>query len=97
MKQAARITIIGAGNGGKAMAAHLAIMGAKVTLFNRTWKNIESISERGGISLKNEESSQDFGKIALMTSDIEIAVKASKIIMVVVPAFAHAEIAEKIY
>ena len=30
------ITIIGAGHGGKAMAAHLALMGADVTLYNRT-------------------------------------------------------------
>ncbi len=96
MKQAEKITVMGAGNGGKAMAAHLAIMGAKVTLFNRTWKKIEAINERGGISLKSEESFQDFGEISLITSDIEKAVKASKIIMVVVPAFAHAEIAKKI-
>ena len=96
MKQAERITVMGAGNGGKAMAAHLAIMGAKVTLYNRTWKNIEAINERGGISLKSEEVYQDFGEIALITSDIEKAVKASRIIMVVLPAFAHAEIAKKI-
>lgn len=96
MKQAARITIIGAGNGGKAMAAHLAIMGAKITLYNRTWKNIEAINERGGISLKGNDLYQDFGKIDLMTSNIEEATQASSIIMVVVPAFAHADIAKKI-
>ncbi|MEN8242871.1 MAG: NAD/NADP octopine/nopaline dehydrogenase family protein [Chloroflexota bacterium] len=96
MRQAEKITVMGAGNGGKAMAAHLAIMGAKVTLWNRTWKNIEAINERGGISLKSEEAFQDFGEIALMTSDIEKAVKASRIIMVVLPAFAHAEIAQQI-
>jgi opine dehydrogenase len=96
MNQAEKITVMGAGNGGKAMAAHLAIMGAKVTLYNRTWKNIEAIKERGGISLKSEEGFQDFGEIFLMTSDIEEAVKASRIIMVVVPGFAHAEIAKKI-
>jgi len=96
MRQAENITVMGAGNGGKAMAAHLAIMGAKVTLWNRTWKNIEAINERGGISLKSEENFQDFGEIALLTSDIEKAVKASRIIMIVLPAFAHAEIAQKI-
>ena len=30
-------TVIGAGHGGKAMAAHLALMGVKVTLSNRTF------------------------------------------------------------
>jgi opine dehydrogenase len=96
MKQAEKITVMGAGNGGKAMAAHLAIMGAEVTLYNRTWKNIEAINERGGISLKGEATYQDFGEIDLMTSDIEEAVKASRVLMVVVPAFAHSEIAENI-
>jgi opine dehydrogenase len=96
MRQEDQITVIGAGNGGKAMAAHLAIMGVEVTLYNRTWKNIEAINKRGGISLRGQDSFQDFGEIALMTSNIEEAVKASRIIMVVVPAFAHADIAEKI-
>jgi opine dehydrogenase len=49
MRQEDQITVIGAGNGGKAMAAHLAIMGVEVTLYNRTWKNIEAINKRGGI------------------------------------------------
>jgi opine dehydrogenase len=96
MRYAEKITVIGAGNGGKAMAAHLAIMGAEVILYNRTWKNIEAMNERGGITLKGEDREQDFGSIALMTSDIEKAVQASKIIMVVVPAYAHRDIAEKI-
>lgn len=96
MRRDKQITIIGAGHGGKAMAAHLAIMGAKITLYNRTWKNIEAIDQRGGISLKGEDSLQDFGKIVLITSNIEKAVKASRILMVVLPAFAHAEIAKKI-
>ncbi len=96
MNHTEKITVMGAGNGGKAMAAHLAIMGAHVTLFNRTWNNIEAIHQRGGISLKSEGNLQEFGEIALVTSDIEKAVKASKIIMVVLPAFAHAEIAKQI-
>lgn len=96
MGQTKEVTVIGAGNGGKAMAAHLAIMGAKVTLYNRTWKNIEAINGRGGISLRGKDADQNFGKISLMTSNIEEAVRASRIIMVVVPADAHAEIAQRI-
>jgi len=91
-----RITVIGAGHGGKAMSAHLAIMGAKVTLYNRTWKNIELIDERGGISLKGEMGEYGFGELFLVTCDIERAVRASRVIMVVVPAFAHANIAARI-
>ena len=38
-----KFTVIGAGNGGKAMAAHFAIMGQDVTLFNRSFVHIEVI------------------------------------------------------
>lgn len=46
-----RYAVIGAGNGGKAMAAHLALMGFDVTLYNRTPENIAAIQARGGITL----------------------------------------------
>lgn len=90
-----RITVIGAGHGGKAMAAHLSLMGAQVTLYNRTWKHIEAIAERGGILLKSNEGVNGFGKLAKVTSDIEKAVSRSRLIMLAVPAFAHAELANK--
>ena len=35
-------TVIGAGHGGKAMAAHLALMGFQVTLYNRTFDHISA-------------------------------------------------------
>jgi len=90
-----QITVIGAGHGGKAMSAHLALMGAKVTLFNRTWKNVEALAARGGVFVKSNEKVHGFGEMAQVTSDIELAVKNSQLIMLVVPAFAHAELAGK--
>ncbi|MEK6255770.1 MAG: NAD/NADP octopine/nopaline dehydrogenase family protein [Chloroflexota bacterium] len=90
-----RITVIGAGHGGKAMAAHLSLMGAKVTMYNRTWKHIEAIADRGGVLVKSNEDVNGFGELAKVTSDIEEAVKGSQLIMLVVPAFAHAELARK--
>lgn len=45
--------VIGAGNGGKAMAAYLALLGMKVALYNRTYAHIEVIAERQGIDLLN--------------------------------------------
>ena len=53
--EATRYTIVGAGNGGKAMAAHLALMGADVTLWNRTFSHIDAIQRRGGIELESYE------------------------------------------
>ncbi|HSG25310.1 MAG TPA: NAD/NADP octopine/nopaline dehydrogenase family protein [Anaerolineales bacterium] len=90
------ISVFGAGHGGKAMAAHLAISGANVTLYNRTWKNIQAIKERGGISLSSTSELSGFGEMYHVTSNIEEAVKNSQILMIVVPAFAHADIAKKI-
>ena len=90
-----KYTVIGAGHGGKAMAAHLALMGFPVTLWNRSFERIEVIKKRGGIELESAESgAHGFGIFSLVTSDIEEALKDSEMIMVVVPSSAHADIAK---
>ncbi len=95
MKQPTNFTIIGAGHGGKAMAAHLALQGRRVTLYNRTYSHIEIIAQRGGIDLESTEGGpRGFGRLALVTSDIEQALKDAEVIMVVIPSSAHAEIAK---
>ena len=93
MRKMTDISVFGAGHGGKAMAAYLALSGANVTLYNRTWKNIQVIKERGGISLTSAFGLTGFGDISTVTSCIEEAVKSSQLLMVVVPAFAHASVA----
>jgi len=90
-----RYAVIGAGHGGKAMAAHLALMGMKVTLYNRTFDHISVIKKRGGIELEGPEGGpRGFGKIKHVTSDIKDALKHAQMIMVVVPSSAHADIAK---
>jgi opine dehydrogenase len=90
-----KYTVIGAGHGGKAMAAHLALMGLKVTLYNRTFDHISVIKKRGGIELESAEGGpHGFGKLATATSDMGEAVKKAQMIMVVVPSSAHADIAK---
>ncbi len=89
-----KYTVIGAGHGGKAMAAHLALLGLKVTLYNRTFDHINVIQKRGGIELESSEpGAHGFGKLALATSDMGIALEGAQMIMVVVPSSAHADIA----
>ena len=89
--------VIGAGNGGRAMAAHLSLMGLQVSLFNRTYNHIAEIKAQGGINLESPEGCpHGFAKIHLVTSNIAEAIKDVKIIMIVLPAFAHAEIAKKL-
>ena len=48
-------SIIGAGNGGMAMAGYLAIMGYKVNLYNRTLENIIPLIKNPMISLTGEK------------------------------------------
>jgi len=94
MSKKKRYTVIGAGHGGKAMAAHLALKGFPVTLYNRTPENIAAIKARGGIELESYEGGPcGFGHLALVTSDMGEALKQAKVIMVVVPATGHADIA----
>jgi opine dehydrogenase len=89
-----KYTVIGAGHGGKAMAAHLALMGLNVTLYNRTPAHVEIIKKRGGIELDGGESApHGFGKLAKVTSDIGEAVKHADVIHVVLPSSAHGDIA----
>jgi len=94
MSKETKYTVIGAGHGGKAMAAHLALMGFPVTLYNRTPENVAVIKARGGIELESYEGRpRGFGLMALVTSDMGEALEQSDVIMVVVPATAHADIA----
>ncbi|MBL7162272.1 MAG: NAD/NADP octopine/nopaline dehydrogenase family protein [Anaerolineales bacterium] len=92
-----RFAVIGAGNGGKAMAAHLAIMGFEVTLYNRTPENIAAIQARGGITLESQDPAgpSGFGRLECVTSDMKVAIENCDIAMVVTPAYAHYNIARE--
>lgn len=87
-------TVIGAGHGGKAMAAHLGLMGFKTTLYNRTPEHIAAIRELSGLNLDSCEGCQrGFSRLARVTSDPAEALELSDLIMVVVPSSAHADVA----
>jgi opine dehydrogenase len=88
-------TVIGAGHGGKPMAAHLALMGFPVTLYNRTYEHIEALKKRGGIDLESAEGGpHGFAKLDQITSDLSEALQHAEMIMVVVPSSAHADVAK---
>ncbi len=95
MSEKIRITVVGAGHGGKAMAAHLALMGYPIVLFNRTAENVAAIKELGGIYLESYEGGpRGFGGLVRVTSSIAEALDKAELIMVVVPSSAHADIAK---
>lgn len=89
-----RIAILGAGNGGQAMAAHLTALGATVALWGRNEHAIHAITQRNGITV--------FGAIigtyrpAVVSSDIAICLQSADLAMVVVPAHAHGAVARLI-
>lgn len=86
--------IIGAGHGGKAMAAHLGLMGFRVVLYNRTPEHIAAIAARRGIDLDSSDGSlRGFARLHLVTSDMAEALAAARMLMVVVPSSAHGEVA----
>ncbi len=94
MSHNTRYTVIGAGHGGKAMAAHLALMGFPVVLYNRTPENVAAIRARGGIDLESFDGGpRGFARLVGATSDMTEALAEADIVMVVVPSTAHAEIA----
>ena len=94
MSTTTQFTVVGAGHGGKAMAAHLALMGYPVTLYNRTFEHIEAIHKRGGIELEGFEGGpHGFGQLSLVTSNVAEALARAQVIMVVVPSSAHADVA----
>ncbi len=83
--------VLGAGHGGLAMAGHLALLGCRVNLFNRTWERIEPIHARGGIEVTGEV--EGFAALNLATADPAQAVDNVDILMAVLPASAHRDIA----
>lgn len=93
MSRETRYAVIGAGHGGKAMAADLAAKGFTVNLYNRTAEHIEEIAARGEIDLEYESGVSRLCRLAAVTSDIAEALDGADVIMVVVPASGHRDVA----
>lgn len=83
-----KVTILGGGNGGMAMAGHMAILGYEITMWSPFSWELEPIEEKGGVSIIGSEVS-GFGKVAKVTPSIDLAVKGADLIMIIAPAMAH--------
>lgn len=94
MKDPLNFTVIGAGNGGKSMAAYLALKKKRVTLYNRTFSHIEVIAKRGGIELENPGGLSGFGELAKVTDNMEEALAEAQVVMVVIPSSGHRDVAK---
>ncbi|MGE5557416.1 MAG: NAD/NADP octopine/nopaline dehydrogenase family protein [Bacillota bacterium] len=87
-----RFAVLGAGHGGMAMAAHLALMGFPVRIFNRSEARINPIKIAGSIEVSGVL--EGIGQVEVATTNMKEAVEDADIIMVVVPANGHGYMAE---
>jgi opine dehydrogenase len=87
------VAVLGAGNGGLALAGHLALKGHYVTLWNRSAGPVAPVASAGGIRLTLTGSGTRFVRVAQATTDLAAAVGGARLILVAVPASGHADIA----
>lgn len=79
--------VVGAGNGGIAMAGHLGLLGFRVQMYNRTDDHLNAIRWYKGIEV--EGAVTGFGRVLLASSHIEEAIAGVDVIMIVTPSTAH--------
>lgn len=94
-----RFCVLGAGHGGTAMAAHLSLKGFEVNLWNRSDARLGPIRQVGGIELQTPEHSTveaGFGKLGAVSTDCSEVVPGCDVLMVVLPATGHREVAKSI-
>src|SRR3990172_11598807 len=65
-----KVTILGAGHGGTAMAGHLTLLGFDVTLFSIYGRELEALEAQGGAQLIGEEV-RGFAKYSRITRSID--------------------------
>ena len=86
-----KISVIGAGNGGQAIAGYLGTKGCHVTLYDRNPDKVKQLCQLDGIELRGQI--KGFGRVEVFTSDMGTAISDANIVMVTTVANAHQEIA----
>lgn len=92
-KRNLRFAVIGGGNGGQTFAGHLSLLGFPVVLYDVVPNTVNAINQQGGICL--DGAVKGFGRVSA-TLDMAEATDGADIIMVVTPAFAHGDVAQKL-
>lgn len=87
-----KIAVIGAGNGGQAIAGFLSSIGIRTSLYDRNASKIENLRAKGCIKLVGKISAE--GHVDCFTTNLQEAIDHANIIMVTTVANAHIEIAE---
>lgn len=88
-----KFTIIGAGNGGQSMAAHLSMMQQEVVLYDIQEDLIKQINDKGNITVEGVLE----GSVPIKaTTDVADALEATDVIMVTTTGPAHKSVAKSI-
>ena len=92
-----KICVIGAGNGGSAMAGDMTLAGHECRLFEfpEYVENIQPIQAQGGIRVTGIVRT-GFARVACATTDLAEAVQGAELIMVATVALAHERVARQI-
>lgn len=89
-----KITIIGAGNSALAMAAHLAMAGHQIVMWNRSSQRISKLLRTKTIKYEGVISGKV--KLHLITTDLEEALRDTELVLITTPATSHQDLAIKI-
>lgn len=89
-----KFSVIGAGNGGQAIAGYLGLNNYRVNLYDRNVEKVKLLSYKGGIELKGKI--EGFGKVSCVTNDLLRAIWGVDVIMITTVANAHKELAEQL-
>ena len=90
-----KIAILGAGNGGCAAAADLALRGFEVRLFSRSESTLLPIVRRGGIELL-ENGTEKFATPFFVGPQLSPALNGADLIIIAAPSVAHEYLAKSL-
>jgi opine dehydrogenase len=88
---APRFTILGAGNGGQTMAAHLTLLGFPVSLWDVEPEKVTALRRAGRIRLSGAVAGE--ARVPVITGDMSEAVTGADLVMVITPAIYHGSLA----
>jgi opine dehydrogenase len=87
------VAVLGAGHGGLALAGYLAEHRHRVALWNRSPERIAPVAALGDIHLTPPGSATVHTSVAVATCNMAAALAQSRLVLVAVPAYAHADVA----
>ncbi len=90
-----KFAVLGAGNGGCAVAADLTLRGFEIRLFSRSESTLNPIAERGGIELV-EDGVENFAAPFLVSPHLPPVVNGADLIIIAAPAVAHEYLAKNL-